>query len=118
MENKKHKWVKPIIDDAFSKNIIIGAICDATFYLANNGYLNCIPHTSNELNDLKKNAKYYHGEKYYENKQTVCHNNVITANGTAYLEFTKELLLKLKVDKFNNIKTFYTLYKNGLYRSE
>lgn len=112
-KTKSCEWVKPIIEDALHKNIIIGAICDATFFLANNGFLNTIPHTSNELEDLKLNAKNYEGEKYYKNRQTVWCNNIITANGTAYLEFTRDLLIRLNVDNENNIHRFYELYKKG-----
>jgi hypothetical protein len=42
--------------------------------------------------------------------------NIVTANGTGYLEFTRELLLALKADTQEKIEAFYDFSKNGLVR--
>ena len=51
-------------------------------------------------------------------KQAVGDKNIVTANGTGYLEFTRELLLALKADTEEKIEAFYDFSKNGLVRSQ
>ena len=65
--------------------------------------------------------KQWAGESYtndagYIEKQAVSDKNIVTANGTGYLEFTRELLLLLKVDTPEKIEEFYDFHKNGLIR--
>ena len=48
--------------------------------------------------------------------QAVGDKNIVTANGTGYLEFTRELLLALKADTQEKIEAFYDFSKNGLVR--
>lgn len=112
---EKVKWVNGLVYETIKRNIIIGAICDASLFLAMNNYLNDIKHTSNSLDDLKKCAKNYRGERNYIEKQVVNDGGIVTANGTAFLEFTKEILIQLEVDSLENIEKFYKLYKYGQY---
>ena len=65
--------------------------------------------------------KQWGGERYtnedgYLEKQAVGDKNIVTANGTGYLEFTRELLLALKADTQEKIEAFYDFSKNGLVR--
>ena len=48
------------------------------------------------------------------NEQAVSDNHIVTANGTGYLEFAKELLLLLKNDTPEQIDMFYRFNKLGL----
>lgn len=114
-KSEKVKWVKKMVEEAIKKNILVGAICDASLFLAMNNYLNNIKHTSNSLEEIKKYAQDYTGEGNFLEKQVVSDNNIVTANGTAFLEFTKEILILLKVDTEENIEKFYYLYKYGQY---
>ncbi|WP_251047884.1 DJ-1/PfpI family protein [Planococcus sp. ISL-109] len=50
------KRVMELVDKAMEKQAVLGAICDATVFLGMNGLLNDIPHTSNDLEDLKETA--------------------------------------------------------------
>lgn len=73
--------------------ILIGGICDAAAFLGTVGVLNHVNHTANDLNDLKAWAKdAYTGESRYQMQQAVRDENVVTANGTAALEFAREVL--------------------------
>lgn len=117
-KTEKTYWVKPLIEKTIEKNIIIGAICDASLYLAMHGFLNNISHTSNSLVELKKHADDYIGENKYIEKQVVTDGIITTANGTAHMEFAKELLLLLNVDTPENIETFYNLFKQGQYPNQ
>ena len=47
------------------------------------------------------------------NEQAVSDNRIVTANGTGYLEFAKELLLLLENDTPNRIDMFYRFNKLG-----
>ena len=78
---------------------ILGGICDATQdFLATTGVLNNIRHTGNDLNDIKQWAgDSYSGEEKYILEPAICDKNIITANGTAPLEFALEVLKALKV---------------------
>ena len=90
--------LKPLVEKALHKKKVLGAICDASVFLGKIGVLNNIKHTSNDINDLKDWAKEeYSGENNYLMEPAVRDNNVITANGTASLEFAREVLLALKV---------------------
>lgn len=109
----KVNWVKKLVEETIKKNIIVGAICDASLYLGMNGFLNDIKHTSNALEELKKYPSNYTGEKKFLRQQVVFDKNIVTANGTAFLEFAKEILILLNVDSEKNINDFYHLYKQG-----
>ena len=47
------------------------------------------------------------------NEQAVSDNRIVTANGTGYLEFAKELLLLLENDTPEQIDMFYRFNKVG-----
>ncbi|MDU4752712.1 type 1 glutamine amidotransferase family protein [Clostridium butyricum] len=116
--NEKAKQVKPLVEECFKKGKVIGGICDASAFLGTVGVLNNVNHTSNDLNDLKEWAgKSYTGEEKYIMQQAVSDKNVITANGTAALEFAKEVMLTLKVVPENNIIEWYNFHKLGYYNA-
>ena len=78
-----------------------------------NGLLNEKKHTSNSLEELAKTAGVmYTGRDLYMNQQAVRDGNLITANGTGYLEFTKEYLYALNAYPSDCIEEYY-FYKKG-----
>lgn len=106
--------VLPLVKKAVSKKAIVGAICDASLFLAKNGFLNDISHTFIDVSVLTNETKgIYFGEKYFENKQSVRGGNIITAKPTGYVEFARDVLLALNVASENKINTFYTICKTG-----
>ncbi len=108
--------IKELVEDCFQKGKLLGGICDASAFLGTAGILNNVAHTSNDLNDLKQWAgTIYTGEANYIAKQAVCDKNVITANGTAPLEFAKEILLALNVANKEKIVDWYNFHKLGFY---
>lgn len=112
---KKNNAVKPIVDYAVENNIAVGAICGATFFMGQNGYLDNVKHTSNTLEFLKKQSPHYKGDKNYIEKQAVSDKRIITANGTATLEFAKEIMIYLKVKPIDEINKWYEFNKKGFY---
>ncbi|MDE6672534.1 MAG: glutamine amidotransferase [Ruminococcus sp.] len=108
--------IKNLVEDCYKKGKILGGICDASAFLGTAGVLNDVMHTSNDINDLKQWAgTAYTGETKYICRQAVRDKNVITANGTAPLEFAKEILLALEVAGEDKILEWYNFHKLGLY---
>jgi putative intracellular protease/amidase len=106
--------VTPIVAKAISDGKIVGAICNAASFMAKHGFLNNIKHTGNGLDQLK----IWGGENYtntseYVNAQAVSDANIVTANGSATLEFAKELLLLLENDTPERIEMYYQFNKQG-----
>lgn len=108
--------VKPLVEDCRQKGKILGGICDASAFLGTIGVLNDVMHTSNDLKDLKQWAgDNYTGETKYLAKQAIRDKNIITANGTAPMEFAKELLIALNVASEEKIVDWYNFHKLGFY---
>ncbi len=106
--------VVPVIQKALDKGIIIGAICNASSFMAKAGFLNHVKHTGNGLEQLKLwGGENYTNEKGYVNEQAVSDGNIVTANGSGSLEFAKELLLLLENDSPENIEMWYGFFKEG-----
>lgn len=108
------KRVKPIVRKAIEKGRIVGAICNAASFMAKHGFLNSVKHTGNGLEQLK----IWGGDNYtntggYIHVQAVSDNNIVTANGSATLEFAKELLLLLENDTHERIEMYYQFNKQG-----
>ena len=91
----KNREISPFIMDILRKGKLLAAICDATLYLASEGILDGIPHTSNDLGLLKQAVPEYKGEANYIAKPSVTARQVITANGTAGTAFAHAIVSKL-----------------------
>ena len=108
--------IKTLVEECRKKGRVLGGICDASAFLGTIGILNDVSHTSNDLNDLKQWAgSAYTGETKYIAKQAVSDKKVITANGTAPMEFAKEVLLALNVASDEKILDWYNFHKLGFY---
>lgn len=93
------------------EGIVVGAICGATFGLAQAGLLNSRGHTSNDLAYLKMVCPSYTGEAYYKMESAVTDGTLITASGVAPLEFTVHLLKALDVWSSATVDSWYQLNK-------
>lgn len=110
--------VKPLVEKCLADGKVLGGICDAAAFLGTVGALNHVKHTGNDLNDLKQWAgDAYTGEGQYLMQQAVSDKDVITANGTAALEFAKEVLLVLKAAPEDKILGWYNFHKLGYYEA-
>ena len=108
--------VKTLVEECCQKGKVLGGICDASAFLGTVGALNDVLHTSNDMNDLKQWAgSVYTGETKYIAKQSVRDKNIITANGTAPMEFAKEILLALNVASEEKVLEWYNFHKLGYY---
>lgn len=105
----------PLVEDAIANNKLVAGICNASVFLGMHGFLNQIKHTSNTLEYLKQYAgENYTGEAGYINKQAVRDGNIVTANGTGYLEFCRGILYALDADTPEKIEDNYLFSKVGL----
>ena len=107
--------VLPCVKYALAQGKIVGAICNAASWMAKQGLLNNIKHTGNGIDQLKFwGGKNYTNEDGYVNEQAVTDGRIVTANGSGYLEFTRELLKLLKNDTPEMIDNWYTFMSVGL----
>lgn len=110
------KRLVPIVQKAINNDILVAGICNATVFLGKYGFLNNVKHTSNTIDYLMNSAgKNYTNKANYVARQVVCDKGIITANGTAYLEFCRAVLLQLDADTPENIDSAYKFHKAGLY---
>lgn len=93
----------------------IGAICGAVDYLAKNGLLTGYQHTGNAQYLWKSYPQYQNSADFYE-QQVVSDKNLVTANGTAALEFTNAVLKLTKFATDQKIDQSTDLYRLGFYQ--
>lgn len=106
--------VVPIVRRAIEDGKVVGAICNGASFMAKCGFLNAVRHTGNGPEQLKL----WGGENYtnpdgYIHSQAVSDKNIVTANGSATLEFARELLLLLDNDTPEHIEMYYQFNKQG-----
>lgn len=106
--------VEPIVRDAIVRGRIVGAICNAASFMARHGFVNNVSHTGNGPDQLRL----WGGDRYtnpegYASRQAVRDGNIVTANGSATLEFARELLLLLENDTPQRIELWYQFNKRG-----
>ena len=114
LDEKEADKVVPIVRRAIEKGIIVGAICNAASFLAKHGFLNSVRHTGNGLEQLQLwGGSHYTNAARYVNAQVVSDHRIVTANGSGYLDFAKELLLLLENDTPEHTELFYQVNKLG-----
>lgn len=118
-----NKWkdTKSQALDEFVKNTAaqgktVAAICNASAYLGTLGLLNNVQHTANDLKEMQEWAgAAYTNEAGFKYKQAVSDKNIITANGTAALEFGREVMRSMHLIPEEGIQQWYEFYKKGFY---
>jgi putative intracellular protease/amidase len=106
--------VLPLVEKAVAADWVLGAICDGTVFLGRHGFLNDKKHTSNDPEDLKAFAgDIYLGAGLYQTEPATRDGKLITANGTAPLEFMREVLSALAVAPPEKINCWYEFHKYG-----
>lgn len=89
----------------------VAAICGATAGLARAGLLDGVDHTSNAPEYLQ--ATGYGGAARYRAEQAVSDGLLITAPGTAPLEFAREIFRALGLYEPRMLDAWYALFKTG-----
>lgn len=114
-EKREITTIDELITSVLEKEKPIAAICAATTYLAQLGLLNDIKHTSNGLAYLKALVPGYLGEEHYQDAPAVTDKNIITANGTAPVEFAKEIFRTIGLYPDEHIEQWFQLFKHGVW---
>ncbi|WP_461631543.1 type 1 glutamine amidotransferase family protein [Labilibaculum euxinus] len=114
-EKGENEEITKFVKNAFENGKTIAAICAATTYLGQLGFLNDIRHTSNDLNYLKGIAPMYCGDANYQNSPAVTDRNIITAKGIAPIEFAREIFKSIGLYNDENIEKWFQLFKNGIW---
>ncbi len=106
--------VIPIVKQAVENGKIVGAICNGASFMAKCGLLNNVRHTGNRPEQLRLwGGENYTNPEEYVHAQAVSDRNIVTANGSATLEFARELLLLLENDTPERIEMYYQFNKQG-----
>ena len=108
--------IVPLVKDAIENKKLVAGICNASVFLGMHGFLNEVKHTSNVLQFLKGySGTNYTGERHYINEPAVRDGNIVTANGFAALEFSREILYALEADAPKKIERSYRMNKSGVW---
>lgn len=106
--------VEPLVRRAIESGKVVGAICNGASFMARCGFLNAVRHTGNGLDQLKLwGGANYTNPGGYVHAQAVSDGNIVTANGSATLEFARELLLLLGNDTPERIEMYYQFNRQG-----
>jgi len=113
---QKNNAIEPVVEYAVKNHIPVAAICNAANFMAEKGYLDNIKHSGNTLEFMKSQAPHYKGDMNFIEEQAVCDSDIITANGTASLDFAREIMLCLNVKPVEKIDQWYKFNKLGFYQ--
>lgn len=91
--------------------IPVAAICGATAGLARGGLLDTRRHTSNSREYLA--ATHYLGAELYEDASAFTDNDLITAPGTAPVDFAYHIFKRLDIYTTPVLEAWYGLFKTG-----
>lgn len=94
-------------------NVPMAAICGGTVALARAGLLEGRPHTSNSARWLASIVPGYRGSDVYRDELAVRQDGLITAAGTAPVEFAREVLAELNAMPEERLGHWYTTFKTG-----
>lgn len=106
--------IAPLVAEARRRGLPVGAICNAVSFLAAHGFLNEVRHTGNTVEMLREwGGNEYTGAAHYVEQEAVRDGATVTANGSGFLEFTRECLLALRADEEEAIEASYRFNKEG-----
>ncbi|MDH6342495.1 putative intracellular protease/amidase [Parabacteroides sp. PFB2-12] len=109
------KLIVPLVEQAIQEDKVVAGICNGSVFLGMHGHLNNVKHTSNGLDYLKQFAgEAYTGEAHYINEKAARDGKIVTAPGTAPIEFCREVLYALEADTPEAIEESY-LFLSGKY---
>jgi putative intracellular protease/amidase len=109
----RHRAAVDKAREFLSAGVPVAAICGATNALADAGMLDARPHTSNNLEALRHFSPGYHGAAHYVDEPAVTDGDLITASGTAPLDFARHVLARLGVMSAETLEAWYQLYRTS-----
>ena len=97
-------------------NKVVGAICDAAYFLATNGLLNDRKHTVNSFDEIKDNSNYTNSKNFVE-MESVIDGNLVTAKGDSPIHFAKNVMMVLGDIPEKNVNLFFDIYTIGFVKA-
>ena len=97
-------------------NKVVGAICDAAYFLATNGLLNDRKHTVNSFDEIKDNSNYTNAKNFVE-MESVIDGNLVTAKGDSPVHFAKNVMMALGDIPEKNVNLFFDIYTIGFVKA-
>jgi putative intracellular protease/amidase len=95
-----------------AEGVPVAAICGATGGLARSGVLDGRPHTSNALEYLNYQPGYA-GAAHYVDAPAHRDGDLITASGTAPIDFARAIFERLELYAPSTLDAWYRLYKHN-----
>lgn len=95
---------------------VVGAICDAAYFLATNGLLNDRKHTVNSFDKIKDNSNYTNAKNFVE-MESVIDGNLVTAKGDSPIHFAKNVMMALGDIPEKNVNLFFDIYTIGFVKA-
>ena len=95
---------------------VVGAICDAAYFLATNGLLNDRKHTVNSFDEIKDNLNYTNAKNFVE-MESVIDGNLVTAKGDSPIHFAKNVMMALGDIPEKNVNLFFDIYTIGFVKA-
>lgn len=110
-EQGKNMEAVQLAAEFLAVGVPVAAICAATLTLARAGFLDNRLHTSNAPEYLK--ASGYRGKAFYRNIPAIADGHLITASGTAPVDFAYQIFGTLQLYSEPALNAWYSLFKNG-----
>jgi putative intracellular protease/amidase len=106
-EERSNEAILPLVAHCLLHGIPVAAICGATLFLADLGILNRTPHTSNDVTYLQALCPSYSGRALYQSEPVVSTGAIITASGSAPVEFAREIFSRLDILNDEAVATWF-----------
>ena len=115
-EETNNKIVELVKKFKNNPNKVVGAICDAAYFLATNGLLNDRKHTVNSFDEIKDNLNYTNSKNFVE-MESVIDGNLVTAKGDSPIHFAKNVMMALGDIPEKNVNLFFDIYTIGFVKA-
>lgn len=103
--------LEEVLSPSNQNNIKIASIYGATLGLAKVGLFDSIKHTNNAKDYLLFSS--YQGSEHYTDVLSLSDEGIITASGTASLEFAREIFRELHLYTGEVLEAWYKLFKTS-----
>lgn len=113
-ELRRNEMITPLVAHCLLHGIPIAGICGATVFLAGLGLLNRAVHTSNHIDWLAASSPVYRGQALYRNEPSVRTEHLITANGTAAVEFAQDIFEALGIVEEPRVADWFQYFQKAV----
>jgi len=103
--------IADLVLHAIRQQIPVAAIGDATAFLAELQLLDYVGHAFNDNVSLQSASPRNAGGDCYRMKQATCDHRIITANGTAAIDFAREIFETLKIYDHENVQQWFHYFE-------